>query len=73
MECSAGGGSFGLSTKRTRIRILCCGVKTLGKVSLYSISLSCINEYLAIDSGEYVYKQPLRINCSIWLDASQRI
>ena len=31
-----------------------------------------LNEYLAIDSGGYVYEQPSRINCSIWLDASQR-
>ena len=38
----------------------------------YSSSLSCLNEYLAIDSGGYVYKQPSRINCSIWFDASQR-
>ena len=30
-----------------------------------------INEYQAIDSGGYVYEQPSRINCSIWLDASQ--
>ena len=37
-----------------------------------SSSLSCINEYLAIDSGGYVYAQPSRINCCIWLDASQR-
>ena len=37
-----------------------------------SSSLSCINEYLVIDSGGYVYKQPSIINCSIWLDASQR-
>ena len=37
-----------------------------------SSSLSCINEHLAIDSGGYVYKQLSRINCSIWLDASQR-
>ena len=37
-----------------------------------SSSLSCINEYLAIDSDGYVYEQPSRINCSIWLDASQR-
>ena len=37
-----------------------------------SISLSCINEYLVIDSGVYVYEQPSRINYSIWLDASQR-
>ena len=33
-----------------------------------SSSLSCINEYLATDNGGYVYEQPLRINCSIWLD-----
>ena len=37
-----------------------------------SSPLSCINEYLTIDSGGYVYEQPSRINCSIWLDASQR-
>ena len=37
-----------------------------------SSSLSCINEYLAIDSGGYVYEQPLHINCSIWLALSQR-
>ena len=37
-----------------------------------SSSLSCINEYLAIDSDGYVYEQPSCINCSIWLDASQR-
>ena len=37
-----------------------------------SSPLSCINEYLAIDNGGYVYEQPSRINCSIWLDASPR-
>ena len=37
-----------------------------------SSSISCMNEYLAIDSGGYVYEQPSHINCSIWLDASQR-
>ena len=37
-----------------------------------SSSLSCINEYLAIDSSGYVYEQPSCIYCSIWLDASQR-
>ena len=31
-----------------------------------------LNKYLAIDSGGYVYEQPSRINCSIWLDASHR-
>ena len=30
-----------------------------------SSSRSCINEYLAINSGGYVYEQPSRINCSI--------
>ena len=53
---------------------MCCGVKTLGKFfTLHcSSSISCINEYLAIDRGGYVYEQPSRINCSIWLDVSQR-
>ena len=37
-----------------------------------SSSLNCMNEYLATDSGGYIYEQPSRINCSIWLDASQR-
>ena len=37
-----------------------------------SSSLSCVNEYLAIDFGGYVYEQPSHINCSIWLNASQR-
>ena len=37
-----------------------------------SSSLSCVNEYLATDSNGHVYDQPSRINCSIWLDASQR-
>ena len=37
-----------------------------------SRTLRCINEYLAIDSGGYVYEQPSCINCSIWLYVSQR-
>ena len=51
-----------------------CGVKTLGKFfTLYcSSSLSCLNEFLTIDSGGYVYEQPSRSNYGIWLDASQR-
>ena len=36
-----------------------------------SSSLSCINEYLVIDKGGHAYEQPLCINCSIRLDASQ--
>ena len=48
--------------------------KTLGTFFTLHCSsyLSCINEYLAIDSGGYVYEQPSRINCNIWLDASYR-
>ena len=60
---------------RTWVRILCCGAKTLGKfffTPYCSSSLSCINEHLAINSGGYVYEQPSCINCSIWLNASQR-
>ena len=55
------------STKRTWVRILCDCVITLGKFvhSTLLQLLSCINEYLAIDSGGYVYEQPSRINCSI--------
>ena len=34
--------------------------------------LRCNKEYLTIDSGGYVYEQSSRINCSIWLAASQR-
>ncbi|KAK2178477.1 hypothetical protein NP493_542g01017 [Ridgeia piscesae] len=54
---------------------MCCGVKTMGKFFILhcSSSLSCINKYLAIDSGGYVYEQPSRINCSIWLGASQMV
>ena len=52
---------------------MCCGVKTLGKF-FYStlLQFTQLYEYLAIDSGGYVYKQPSHIHCSIWLDASQR-
>ena len=60
---------------RTRVRILCCGVKTLGKFVYYALlqfTQLYINEYLAIDSGGYVYEQPSHINYSIWLDDSQR-
>ena len=50
---------------------MCCGVKTVFTLHCSS-SLSFINEYMAIDSGGYVYDQPSHINCSIWLDASPR-
>ena len=42
-----------------------CGVKTLGKFfhsTLLQFTQLNKNEYLAIDSGGYVYEQPSRIN-----------
>ena len=58
---------------RTRVRILAVVLKPWASFfTLHcSSSHSWINEYLAIDSGGYVYEQPSCINCSIWLDASQ--
>ena len=57
-----------------RVRILAAVLKPWA--SFFTLhcpsSLSCLNEYLTIDSGANVYEQPSRINCSIWLDASQR-
>ena len=44
----------------------CAAVLKPGATLHCSSSLSCINEYLAIDSGGYVYEQPSCINCSIW-------
>ena len=34
-------------------------------VQLLTSSHSYMNEYLVIDSGGYLYKQSLRINCSM--------
>ena len=54
----------------------CCAAVLKPWASVFTLhcssSFGCINEYMAIDSGGYVYEQPSRINCSIWLDASQR-
>ena len=43
-----------------------CAAVLCGQVfSLHcTSSVSCINEYLAIDSGGYVYDQPSGISCS---------
>ena len=50
-----------------------CGVKTLGKIFHSTLlQFTQMYEYLATHIHGYVYEQPLRINCSIWLDASQR-
>ena len=45
----------------------CAAMSNLGHVSFTrhcSSSLSCMNEYLAVDNGGYLYEQPSRINCS---------
>ena len=39
----------------------------------FSSLLSCINEYLAIDNGGYVYEQPSHINCSMWLVLTREV
>ena len=59
-----------LSTKRTRIP-----VSNLGQVIYilhYCSSLSCMNEYLAIDSGGYLCTNCLRALFTAWLNAVQR-
>ena len=51
-----------------------CAAVLIPRASIVTVhctsSLSCINEYMAIDSGGYVYEQPSPITCSIWLNAS---
>ena len=60
---SVQGESFRLS----KVRILCCCFEHCASfVTLYcSSSLSCMNEYLDIDSGGYLYEQPLCSSCSV--------
>ena len=51
-----------------RLRKSCAAVLNLGHVFVIlhcSSSHSCMNEYMAIDSGGYLYAQPSRINCSM--------
>ena len=44
---------------RARVRILCCCVKTLRKfIHSTLLQFTQLYEYLAIDSGGHVYKQP---------------
>ena len=66
--------SFALLTKRTQVWIMCCSAKTLGNffhsIFLYTQLYKWVPGY--IQRWTCVW-QPLRINCSIWLDASQRI
>ncbi|KAK2179783.1 hypothetical protein NP493_472g00019 [Ridgeia piscesae] len=52
----AQGQSIELSTKRTRVRIMCCRVKPWARFfNLHcSTSLSSMSEYLAIDSDDYL-------------------
>ena len=51
---------------------IACHVSGVELRTLYYENPGSINEYLTIDSGGYLYEQPSCINCSIWLDASQR-
>ena len=68
---------FGLGTWRVNVftstRIGCCTVKRFESMfTLHcSSSLSCVNEYLVIDSVD-VYTRSLRAVIAAWLDASQR-
>ena len=68
------GGASDSRLRELGFKSCAAGLKSLGNVfTLHCFSLlSCINEYLAIDSGGYVYEQPSHIKCSMWLDASQR-
>ena len=46
----------------------CAAVLDLGQVFVIlhcSSSHSCMNEYMAIDSGGYLHEQPSRVNCSM--------
>ena len=56
-----------LLTNRTQLRILFCSVKPWESFFILhcSSSLSCINVYLAIDSGGYLYEQSSSINYSM--------
>ena len=60
-------GSGVESTKRTWVQILCCRVNPKANLFILhcSNSLSCMNEYMAIDSDGYLYGQPSRIICSM--------
>ena len=67
-------GTLG-SIKKTWVRILGCCVKSWAR--LFTIrctsSVSCMNEYLAIDSGGYLYMGNLCALIVAWLNISQRI
>ena len=43
----------------------CAAVQNLGQGFFSTVYIACMNDYLAIDSGGYLYKQPSRINCSV--------
>ena len=43
----------------------CCGLWTCVFTLHCSGSLCCLNEYLAIGSGGYLYEQSSHINCSV--------
>ena len=70
--------SFGISTKRTRVRILVyrrvLRCQTLGKMFTphSSSSLNCVNEFLAIDNGNIDNGNSFRAFIASWLDVSLR-
>ncbi|KAK2185243.1 hypothetical protein NP493_241g02011 [Ridgeia piscesae] len=55
---------------RNRVRVLCCRIKPLTSLLTVrcSSSLNCTNEYLAIDSDEYLRTNILRAIIAAWLD-----
>ena len=70
----AQGYNFGLSNKRTLVWILCCLIKLWASyfTPQCSSSISCMNEYLAIDSGRYLCMNSLRALFATRLDVFQR-
>ena len=61
-------------TKRTRVRNPCCWVKPWASLFILhcSSSLSCLNEYLAVDNGGYLCMVTFHALIAAMLDASQR-
>ena len=65
-----------LRGRATDSRLRVPGFESCAPASLFCLHcislLSCIQEYMDIESGGYVYDYPSCINCYMWLDASQR-
>ena len=72
VERSGSGGRASDSPLRPGFKSCAAVLKPWASLFTASVYSCYINEYLAIDSGGYVYEQPSHINCNIWLDTSQR-